>query len=260
VQVLHDPVLPVASHGSTQASSSDTKPLSDALPSEEKINNASTEFSKRMSRDNRFKKNEGNFRVLHFSIEHMITHSDTLSSMLTILNHLPGTSCGLSAVRSPLGPVREDCNSNSAKESNVLVTWESPKGDPVSPLRFDSSPKQMFRQKENLHSHLQSQSIDESNLKGTSRLNASAEKVSVLQQVTIINASNENKLPPKTRANIVSARRVISTRINTHQVRLLFPLRFMNHSYSRHMASDSDFNDNALTCFNDNLGDTGGPS
>ena len=56
VQVPHDPVLPVILY-TAQASSSDPKPIGD---SKEKINNAGTEFSKRMSRDNRFKKLEGN--------------------------------------------------------------------------------------------------------------------------------------------------------------------------------------------------------
>lgn len=123
-------------------------------------------------------------------------------------------------MRSPLGPIRED--SNSEKERNVLIAWESPKCDPVSPLRFDSSPKQM-RQKENLVSNLQPQSVDESSQKGSSRLNASAEKVAIVKHVSIKNANHDNKLPPKTRANIVSARRVISTRINTtDQVRMSF--------------------------------------
>ena len=126
----------------------------------------------------------------------------------------------LNAIRSPLGPVKVDPNSEkSPKERGSSGNWESPQGDGISPLRFDSSPKEMYRHKENLHAQLQqSFSASKSYHNSCNKSVASAEKVGGNAH-TGAHCQVEVKQVPKARATVVSARRVISTRL-THQVTL----------------------------------------
>lgn len=134
-------------------------------------------------------------------------------------------SSKINLIRSPLGPVRNDPNS-PAVEKEVSVSWESPKSVPISPLKFDSS-SEMYRHKENLHAQLQMSFSASKNALHSHSLhlksaNASGEKSSApLYHAPSHSASHvlEVKPVPKTRATVVSARRVISTRI-THQVKL----------------------------------------
>ena len=149
-----------------------------------------------------------NFLSLSFSSEVMIgkkiTDENDFGSKLAL-------------IRSPLGPVRNDPNS-PMQEKNSSEAWEeSPKGSTISPLRYDNS-MEMYKHKENVHEQLQKSPLFEK-MKAAS---VDVEKDSNNQSAShVVKAQNqffaEMKLPPKTRATVVSARRVISTRI-THQV------------------------------------------
>lgn len=117
-----------------------------------------------------------------------------------------------------MGPVKDDTNSG-AKHFDLGSNWESPKGDTISPLRFDSSPKEMYRHKENLHAQLQqSFSANKGSQNSKNKSISGIEKcVATSHALKVQNSAMEVKVMPSVRANVVTARRVISTRIN-HQV------------------------------------------
>jgi hypothetical protein len=114
--------------------------------------------------------------------------------------------------------VKLDPNSGkSPRERGSSGNWESPQGDTISPLRFDSSPKEMYKHKENLHVQLQqSFSASKSYHNSCNKSVTSAEKVGGTVHIGA-HCQGEVKQVPKARATVVSARRVISTRL-THQV------------------------------------------
>lgn len=147
----------------------------------------------------------------------LISHIDEKLTFLECFDSSAANK-GLASLRSPLGPVKNDTNSG-AKDHDLGSNWESPKGDGISPLRFDSSPKEMYRHKENLHAQLQqSFSASKGSQNSKNNLVASVEKcVTVSHVVKVQHSVMEAKALPSVRANVVTARRVISTRI-THQV------------------------------------------
>ena len=132
--------------------------------------------------------------------------------------------------------MRNDENSpisEKEKQKDFSSSWnESPKGSTISPLRFDNS-SDLYKQKENVHVQLQ-QSFSASknspyhNKSPAFKNIGNVENISSSYQSSIQNQNHSGshnkstvkdmKIPPKTRATVVSARRVISTRI-THQVR-----------------------------------------
>ena len=143
-----------------------------------------------------------------------VTHCKirTYVTLFSWLLHLPQECASkLHAIRSPLGPVKLDPNSEKSPR-DFSVSWESPEGDGISPLRFDSSPKEMFRHKENVNAQLQ-QSFSAS--KG---FRNSCNKSVASNEKPGAHSHGDAKQVPKARANVVSARRVVSTRL-THQVR-----------------------------------------
>ena len=121
----------------------------------------------------------------------------------------------LAFIRSPLGPVKNDPNSPIQGKESSEAWEESPKGSVISPLRYDDSAN-MYRHKENVHEQLQKSPLFEK-MKA-----ASVEKIHQPVPHVLTKQSDvhtEMKLPPKTRATVVSARRVISTRM-TNQVHI----------------------------------------
>jgi hypothetical protein len=151
----------------------------------------------------------------------LISHIDVNFTFLECFDSSAANK-GLASLRSPLGPVKNDTNSGAnsgVKDHDLGSNWESPKGDGISPLRFDSSPKEMYRHKENLHAQLQqSFSASKGSQNSKNNLVASVEKcVAVSHVIKVQNSVMEAKVLPSVRANVVTARRVISTRI-THQV------------------------------------------
>ena len=127
----------------------------------------------------------------------------------------------LALIRSPLGPVKNDPNSPIQVKDSSEDWEESPKGSVISPLRYDDSAN-MYRHKENVHEQLQKSPLFEK-MKA-----ASVEKNHPPMTLVLNTQSNiytEMKVPPKTRATVVSARRVISTRM-TNQVRNYCRRRF----------------------------------
>lgn len=132
----------------------------------------------------------------------------------------------LTSIRSPLGSIRNDPNSPAQDHGNgeSSVYWEedcTKGGDTISPLRYDNSyenSSEMYRHKENLHAQLkQSFSPQKNKIIGSvSKIVSNVEMKLQTQSSNVL-----GKLPPKGRATVVSARRVISTRI-THQVIIIY--------------------------------------